>query len=84
MKSIVQATRAHYAALQHRPSPERVALDYEVIGHDGRTLNAGTVWVKAKNNAQRKANMTKLKNQMRDMYPFEIETFECKFRGNRK
>ncbi len=29
--NIIQATRAHYAALQHRPDPDRIAIDYEVI-----------------------------------------------------
>jgi hypothetical protein len=74
LTSIVKATRAHYAALQHKPGPDRVALDYEVTGHP-----AGTIWVIAKTNAQRSANLTKLFNRLQVMFP-EARNVECSYR----
>lgn len=64
LTGIVKATRAHYAALQHRPSPDRIPLDYEVVGH-----TRGTVQVKAPNSARRRMEVTKLINRLRSMYP---------------
>ena len=85
--SIIKATRAHYAALQHKPGPDRIAIDYEVtIG--GNVLPGcnsasedccGTVWVKASTNALRAANLTRLNNRLRDMYP-EAKMIHCKYR----
>lgn len=87
MSSIIKATLAHYAALQHKPAPDRVAIDYEVtIG--GRILPgcnsasddcSGTVWVKVSNNAMRAANLTRLNNRLRAMYP-EALVIHCKYR----
>lgn len=74
LTSIIKATRAHYAALQHKPSADRVALDYEVTGH-----TAGTIWVIARTNAQRSANLTKLSNRLQAMYP-EAKHVECSYR----
>ena len=46
LTGIIKATRAHYAALQHRPGDGRVGLNYNVETRDGEQLTAGTVWVK--------------------------------------
>jgi hypothetical protein len=79
LTGIVKATRTHYAALQHKPSPDRVALDYDVGG-----ILCGTIWVKvdvysarhplssnlgSATNGRRKAEITKLVNRLRAMYP---------------
>lgn len=59
LTGIVKATRAHYAALQHKPALDREALDYEVTGDPlhvpgastpvpPNMLTAGTVWVKTR------------------------------------
>ena len=55
LTGIIKATRAHYAALQHKPAPDRVAIDYyEVTGVDNSdTRIAGTVWVKVDVYSQR-------------------------------
>lgn len=74
--TIIKATRAHYAALQHKPSADRVALDYEVSGH-----TAGTIWVKAPTNALRKANLTKLRVRLTAMFP-EAHTLSVGFRDS--
>src|SRR5271166_6819861 len=76
LTSIVKATRAHYAALQHRntPSDARVALDYEVPG-----FTAGTVWVVARTKAQWKANCTRLINRLSAMYP-EAQSMSVRYR----
>jgi hypothetical protein len=66
--SIIKATRAHYAALQHRPSADRVPLYFSVQGYDHKTLVAGSVWVKAPTEGRRKAEMTKLQNRLAAMY----------------
>ncbi len=76
LTSIIKATRAHYAALQHRPSPDRVALDYEVPGH-----TAGTVWVKAPTQALRRANLTRLLKRLHAMYP-EYRNISAGFRDS--
>jgi len=64
LTSIIKATRAHYAALQHKPSPDRVALDYEVPGH-----TAGTIWVKVNRKGGVQAERTKLLRRLADMFP---------------
>ena len=69
LTGIVKATRAHYAALQHRPAPDRTPLYYAV--DDGKAAN-GVIQVKAPTEARRKAEMTKLINRLQAMYP------ECK------
>jgi hypothetical protein len=76
LTGIIKATRAHYAALQHKPSADRVALDYEVTGH-----TAGTVWVKIdpNNNGQRKREMTRLSNRLQSMFP-EARDVHCAYR----
>lgn len=67
--NIVQATRAHYAALQHRNTPNdpRVALDYDVTLSE--EFVSGTIWVKAHTASQHKANLTRLLNRLQKMYP---------------
>ncbi len=80
--SIVKAVRAHYAALQHKPSADRVPLYFSVQGYDKQTLVAGSIWVKvalqdsvlspkshSRVEARRKAEMTKLENRLAVMYP---------------
>jgi hypothetical protein len=77
LTGIVKATRAHYAALQHRLAPDRIAIDYEVSGVNESgwkvALSCGTIWVRAWNNVyhpgRRQAEMTKLVNRLRAMYP---------------
>lgn len=83
MISIIEATRAHYAALQHKAGPDRTPLDYQVIGHNGNIITAGTIHVKAGTNALRAANLTKLRNRLRAMYPFESKSILCKFRKSK-
>jgi hypothetical protein len=85
--NIIQATRAHYAALQHRPGPDRVAIDYEVtIGsnvlpgcNSASDDCSGTVWVRASSNAMRAANLTRLSNRLGAMYP-EAKMIHCTYR----
>jgi hypothetical protein len=72
--SILKATRRHYAALQHRPGSGRIAIDYEVTGQ-----TAGTIWVKAATNAQRKGELTRLLNRLRAMYPC-AQKYSAEFR----
>lgn len=77
--SILKATRRHYAALQHRPGEGRVGLRYHVYGATGlhqQILNYGTVWVKAANLARQKAEITKLMNRLRAMYPWEAKAID--------
>lgn len=76
---IVKATRAHYAALQHRAAPDRVPLDYVVLDPAGRVLTSGRVQVKARPpkasnlsavmHGRRRAEMTRLTNRLLAMYP---------------
>lgn len=82
MSVIIKATRAHYAALQHRKEPDRIGLDYEVIDKNGHTLNSGTVWVKCRNDSARRAEVTRLTNRLQRMYPFEWKTISCEYRGD--
>jgi hypothetical protein len=80
LTSIIKATRAHYAALQHKPSPDRVALGYEVTGH-----TAGTVWVKAPTKPLQRAAVTRLLHRLRSMYPeVHVERISCGFRESEK
>jgi hypothetical protein len=76
LTSIIEATRAHYAALQHKPSPDRVALDYEVPGH-----TAGTIWVKAPTHTLRQSNLTRLRVRLTAMFP-EAHTISVGFRDS--
>lgn len=92
---ILKATRAHYAALQHKPGPDRIALDYEVtgampdIGTANGRLTAGTIWVKVLETTpggatgyvygRRQAELTKLQNRLRAMYP-EASHIVCAYR----
>ena len=86
LTSIVKATRAHYAALQHRPGPDRVPLDYSVIQRDRvgsvLELTRGTIRVKVdgpRYMARRRAERTKLQNRLRTMFP-EATTIEVSYR----
>jgi hypothetical protein len=80
LTGIIRATRRHYAALQHKPSADRVALDYEVTGH-----TAGTIWIinyaKTAQPWKRKAEITILMNRLRAMYP-EARSFSVEYRDN--
>lgn len=79
LTGIVKATRAHYAALQHRPSADRVPLDYVVYARAETCIAAvtrGTVHVRALYagpNSARKREMTRLINRLRAMYPEATE-----------
>jgi len=86
LTGIIKATRAHYAALQHRPSADRVPLDYSVTAHASTcdsVMTAGTIWVKANagsfNSNRRQAELTKLTNRLRAMYP-EAHRIVCAYR----
>jgi len=93
LTGIVKATRAHYAALQHRPSADRVALDYEVtaVTADGDVKVCGTVYVKVPSAmvaarsvsmaawSRRQAELTRLTNRLRSMCP-EATRIECAYR----
>jgi hypothetical protein len=80
LKNILLATRAHYAALQHRASPDRTPLHYTVGG-----VLSGTVQVKVStrngyiDNGKRKREMTKLINRLQAMYP-ETSDIEVSFK----
>lgn len=69
LTSIVRATKTHYAALQHRPSPDRVPLYYTVFGTREIILTNGDIQVKADTNGKRKREITKLYNRLKCMYP---------------
>ena len=80
LTSIIKATRAHYAALQHRPSPDRARLMYQVTGYRlSDVLTSGSVWVKVRNKAgyistgMRKREITRLLNRLQSMYPEAYE-----------
>jgi hypothetical protein len=80
LKNILTATRAHYAALQHRASPDRLPLHYNIGG-----VLSGTIQVKTftkggyQDNGKRKREMTKLLNRLQAMYP-ECSYFEVSFK----
>lgn len=88
--SIVLATRAHYAALQHRKAPGRTRLNYSVRGGYWETLlMEGCIWVRVGADgthtrayvaSRRKAELTKLRNRLRAMYP-EASSIRCEFEG---
>lgn len=72
LKNVLLATRAHYAALQHKASLDRKELSYYVEGKlNGITwkLTSGSIWVKAGTDKLRKSNMTKLTNRLFTMFP---------------
>ena len=77
-RSIVHATRAHYAALQHKPSPDRERLNYSVRNADGAALTQGCVHVKTAGIGRRRAEVTKLTNRLHSMYP-EAHTIACAY-----
>ena len=62
--NVIQATRRHYAWLQHKPAPDRIPLELTV-----GTNPSYRIWVKAATNSQRKAWLTKATNLLRAMYP---------------
>ena len=72
---LITATRAHYAALQHRASKDRIALDFTV----NKTWS-GTIFVKASTNSRRKAEMTKLLNRLKILYP-GVSNFSMEYRS---
>lgn len=74
LTSIVKATRAHFAALQHKAAPDRVALEYLVGDHAGR------IWVKAATPARKRMEVTKLANRLHAMYPeVPIKSIHCNY-----
>jgi len=78
LTGIIKATRAHYAALQHKPAADRVAIDYSVGHPINGNIVCGTIWVRAWNNVyhpgKRQAELTKLINRLSAMYPEARET----------
>lgn len=77
--TILRATRAHAAALRHRPEPGRVALDYKLEDSTGHVLTAGTLWVHAATESARRAHMTRTVNRLHAMWP-EAFTGEARWR----
>lgn len=78
LTSIVRATKTHYAALQHRASPDREKLSYTVTIRSSfapTRYEGGSIMVKTKNpsglinNGKRKREITKLYNRLKCMYP---------------
>lgn len=67
--NVIQATRRHYAMLQHKKAPDRIALDYEVTAGDGSLIQGARLWVKASTEAQRKATLTRTVNVLLAMFP---------------
>jgi hypothetical protein len=65
LTNIVKATRAHYAALQHKPAADRAALVCTVEAADGTVLHRCTLHVKG----NRRAALTRALNLHRDMFP---------------
>lgn len=70
--SILKATRAHYAALKHRASPDRIPLHYtvETESETGISiLTRGTIYVKGDTKSKRKRELTKLLNRLQNLSP---------------
>jgi hypothetical protein len=78
MSAVVRATRTHYAMLQHRQSPDRVPLAYEVLGVGGHHIQSACLWVKAGTEGRRKAALTRVTNVLLAMFP-EARTVTCEF-----
>jgi hypothetical protein len=76
LTSIVKATRAHYAALQHRPSHDRVRLNYRVTSMAG--VVTGSIHVKASTRGRRRGEITRLMNRLHAMYP-EARSIACAY-----
>jgi hypothetical protein len=68
LKNILTATRAHYAALQHRASPDRLPLHYNIGG-----VLSGTIQVKADTLAKQRRELSKLSKRLAIMYPESTE-----------
>jgi hypothetical protein len=82
LTNIIKATRTHYAALQHRSSPDRLPLHYTVEGQAETCISVitrGTIQVKADTNAKRSRELTKLTNRLQTMYP-EASHIEASFK----
>lgn len=88
LTTVVKATRAHNAALKHRQGPGRTRLKYTVT--DGSAvITSGCVWVRvgecgtytqAYKNGRRRAEITRLMNRLRSMYPEYLRpSFACWF-----
>ncbi len=77
--NIIQATKAHYMALQKRPGPGMIPLKYSVEGFGGELLNSGTVFVKVRDNVRKRMEMTKLTNRLMAMYAFEWKQINVSF-----
>ena len=75
--SIVKATRANYAALQHRKAPDRIELR-AVLVDSGGDAHHWVYWVKATTNAQRVGALTRTHNRLRAMYP-SARYISCSF-----
>jgi hypothetical protein len=75
LTSIVKATRAHYAALQHRASSDRTPLYFYAVNENAawRLLTAGTLHVKIGRKGAGKRELTKLINRLQMMYPEATE-----------
>jgi len=70
MQSVIKATRANYAALKHRPGPDRYRMDAYLRLASGERLD-WTFWVKLPENRDRwrAAAMTRAMNRLFAMYP---------------
>lgn len=76
--NIVQATRANFAALQHRPDGRRIRLHVVLERACGEFI-AWDFWVLAATPAQRKAQLTRAVNRVRAMYPFETRAIDATY-----
>jgi len=74
LTSIVKATRRHYAALQHRPAPDRIGI-YCTVGERPTYV----LWVRAPTESQRRAALTRTLNLLRAMWP-EVQEIEVRLR----
>lgn len=80
--NVVNATRANYAALQHRPGPDRYRLDARMALASGERLN-WVFWIKLPDNGERwrKAATTRARNRLLAMFPAWLDgKCECEVR----
>jgi hypothetical protein len=76
--SIVKATRANYAALQHRDDGIRKALNVRLETKAGE-VHRWVFWVIADSDAKRKREITRALRRMMAMYPFEWKSVAASF-----
>lgn len=77
--SILKATRANYAALQHKPDGARVALD--VCLETKADSLCWRFWVRVPTPAARQREITRAVNRVKAMYPAEWVRVTAELKG---